>query len=153
MYYDPEGLWAWGDPIDPTIANAVTGFGDGSFRAITLGIGDLNELRQIVGIDGGVDTSCSAYQWSKMGGQVVGTVALSGALYTSWSRGWEISIGRSVRIAPWGNRTGHPVGRYPHYHRRGGFLDSKGNTPPGQGIGRHRPWEKRATDRSWRDRF
>lgn len=32
-----------------------------------------------------------------------------------------------------------------HYHRRG--------VGPGQGIGRHRPWEKKATDKSILDRF
>jgi RHS repeat-associated protein len=32
-----------------------------------------------------------------------------------------------------------------HYHRRG--------LKPGQGIGRHRPWEKKATDKSFWDRF
>ena len=32
-----------------------------------------------------------------------------------------------------------------HYHRRG--------TAPGQGIGRHRPWQKKATDKSFWDRF
>ena len=27
-FTDPLGLWGWGDPIDPTIANSITGFGD-----------------------------------------------------------------------------------------------------------------------------
>jgi RHS repeat-associated protein len=31
--------------------------------------------------------------------------------------GEEISFGRGFRIAPFGNRTGHPTGRFPHYHR------------------------------------
>lgn len=65
--------------------------------------------------------------------------------------GREVSFGKNFRIAPFGNRTGHPQGRYPHYHRRG--LDKNGNTIPGQGIGRHRPWEKKSTDNSWRDRW
>jgi RHS repeat-associated protein len=50
-----------------------------------------------------------------------------------WSLGWEIAFGKNFRLAPFGNRTGHPVGRWPHYHRRG--------TGPGQGMKRHRPWE------------
>lgn len=30
----------------------------------------------------------------------------------------QFAIGKNLRIAPWGNRTGHPYGRFPHYHRR-----------------------------------
>jgi len=58
--------------------------------------------------------------------------------------GAEYTIGR-VRIAPWGNRTSNPYGKYPHYHRRGSV--------PGQGIGRHRPWEPKGPDTSFFDRF
>jgi RHS repeat-associated protein len=58
----------------------------------------------------------------------------------------------NVRIAPFGNRTGHPLGRYPHYHRRGP-KGADGQTVPGQGIGRHRPWEKGKTDMGFWDRF
>jgi RHS repeat-associated protein len=65
--------------------------------------------------------------------------------------GYEYSFGRDFRIAPWGNRTGHPIGKWPHYHRRG--KDDQGNTIPGQGIGRHRPWEKKSTDKCECDRF
>jgi hypothetical protein len=66
--------------------------------------------------------------------------------------GREITFGRNVRIAPVGNRTGHPLGELPHYHRRG--IDAvSGNTVPGQGIGRHRPWEMKSTDKSFWSRF
>lgn len=66
--------------------------------------------------------------------------------------GREIRIGKNVRIAPLGNRTSHPTGRFPHYHRRA-IDKTSGKTKPGGGIGRRRPWGKRSTDRSWRDRF
>jgi RHS repeat-associated protein len=66
-------------------------------------------------------------------------------------QGRELSFGKNWRIAPFGNRTGHPTGRWPHYHRRG--LGPDGATSPGQGIGRHRPWDTKPTDRSWADRF
>ncbi len=49
--------------------------------------------------------------------------------------GREIKIGNNFRIAPFGNRTEHPIGKYPHYHRR--VVDENGVTKPGQGIGRH----------------
>lgn len=65
--------------------------------------------------------------------------------------GYEISAGKNFRIAPFGNRTGHPLGRFPHYHRR--VTDPKGETMPGQGIGRHRPWESKSTDKSFWDKF
>ncbi|MGL4745930.1 MAG: RHS repeat-associated core domain-containing protein, partial [Dermatophilaceae bacterium] len=68
----------------------------------------------------------------------------------AWS-GREYKFGPNFRIAPFGNRTGHPTGRYPHYHRR--VVDDTGETLPGQGIGRHRPWDKKSTDTSFWDRF
>ena len=67
------------------------------------------------------------------------------------AEGREFKLGPNLRIAPFGNRTGHASGRYPHYHRRGAPIDGK--TPPGQGIGRHRPWETKATDMGFLDRF
>jgi hypothetical protein len=68
-----------------------------------------------------------------------------------YATGAELSIGRNFRLALWENRTGHPTGRFPHYHRRG--TDANGNMRPGQGIGRHRPWDKKSTDTCGCDRF
>lgn len=65
--------------------------------------------------------------------------------------GREYKFGDDFRAAPWGNRTGNEYGRWPHYHRRG--TDGQGNTIPGQGIGRHRPWETKSPDRNMCDRF
>jgi RHS repeat-associated protein len=56
-----------------------------------------------------------------------------------WQGGIEMVLGRNLRIAPFGNRTGNLLGELPHYHRR--ILDEAGKTIPGGGIGRHRPWE------------
>ncbi len=66
--------------------------------------------------------------------------------------GREIKFGKNVRIAPFGNRTGHPQGELPHYHRRG-VDPATGESAPGQGIKRHRPWESKSTDKSFWDRF
>lgn len=145
------------DPsISKTTTNLVTGVGDGAFEAITLGIGDLNELRNIVGIDGGVETCSTAYKAGFIGGNTVGGVAIGGAVAKSmhklYQAGREISIGKNFRLAPFGNRTGHEIGKYPHYHRRGIDLVT-GQTRPGQEIGRHRPWERKSTDTSFWDRF
>jgi hypothetical protein len=68
----------------------------------------------------------------------------------NWS-GSEYKSGPNLRIAPFGNRTGHPTGRYPHYHRR--VVYDAGETLPGQGIGRHRPWDTKSPDTSFWDRF
>ena len=78
-----------------------------------------------------------------------GAAKLAKGLYAA---GREITLGSNLRIAPFGNRTGNALGELPHYHRRG--IDAVTNaTKPGQGIGRHRPWETKSTDKSVWDRF
>lgn len=90
------------------------------------------------------------------GGQVIGIEATaSAAVYVkNMARyGREIELGSNCRIAPFGNRTGHPTGKYPHYHRRVPDPRNPANSLPSQGIKRHRPWDKKSGDTSWRDRF
>ena len=66
--------------------------------------------------------------------------------------GREITLSRNLRIAPFGNRTGHAIGKWPHYHRR--VLDKiTGEIKTGQGLKRHRPLEKKSSDTSIKDRF
>ncbi|HGG7601553.1 TPA: hypothetical protein ACNTJK_001350 [Neisseria meningitidis] len=84
-------------------------------------------------------------------GAIPGGVGAAGKVVSFAKYGREIKIGNNMRIAPFGNRTGHPIGKFPHYHRR--VTDNTGKTLPGQGIGRHRPWESKSTDRSWKNRF
>jgi RHS repeat-associated protein len=64
---------------------------------------------------------------------------------------------RACRIAPFGNRTGHPTGRFPHYHygrpHQNPKRAAKGENARDQGRDRHRPWDKGATDKSWGDRW
>ncbi len=83
-------------------------------------------------------------------GQYVGLI-ISLEITRRGALGREIKIGDDFRIAPTGNRTGHPQGKFPHYHRRG--VGPNGEPLPGQSLKRHRPWETKQTDRSWRDRF
>ncbi len=76
-------------------------------------------------------------------GQAAGTAAVTaiGAKAGNFiHRGKEFSIGNNFRVAPFGNRTGHPVGRWPHYHRR--IYGPDGTTVPGGSMNWHRPWEK-----------
>jgi RHS repeat-associated protein len=65
-------------------------------------------------------------------------------------RGEEMMVTSTgtARIAFFGNRTGHSIGRWPHYHRRVPDPTRPGQSLPGQGIGRHRPWESKSTDGS-----
>lgn len=135
---DPYGLWALGDSLPQGVVDACAGFGDG----VSLGTTAL--IRELMGTNDAVDFSSGEY----VGGLVAGAAVTS----KGYATGAELSIGRNFRIAPWGNRTGHPIGKFPHYHRRGA-PDANGNTPPGQGIGRHRPWEKKSTDTCGCDRF
>ncbi len=46
------------------------------------------------------------------------------------------------RLNPLGDRgSSNPFGRRPHYHRRPIKADPGGGSPPGQGLGPHRPWQ------------
>jgi RHS repeat-associated protein len=66
--------------------------------------------------------------------------------------GREYTFGNPpVRLAPFGNRTGHPTGEKPHYHRQ--RFDDNGNPKYGQGKKRHRPWDTKSSDTSFWDRF
>ena len=72
--------------------------------------------------------------------------------------GGEYPAKGDFRVAPFGNRTTppHPIGKYPHYHRQGKKYTKgkkKGQPLPGQGKGRHRPWESSPFDTSFWDRF
>ena len=71
----------------------------------------------------------------------------------SWIRNGTEFVGKNFRIAPFGNRTGHPTGKYPHYHRRVPHPTKPGEGAPGQGMKRHRPWDTKGTDKSFWDRF
>jgi hypothetical protein len=83
------------------------------------------------------------------------TVIIIGRGGVAIVRGEEmlLSHGSRIRIAPFGNRTGHPTGRWPHYHRNVPDPVNPGNSIPGQGIGRHRPWDVKPPDGSFWDRF
>jgi hypothetical protein len=72
---DPLGLW-----VPPSLpdgfANAVTGFGDGTYRALTFGFGSLNNFRNAIGIHGGVDLCSADYAAGRNGGLIFGAATL-----------------------------------------------------------------------------
>ncbi len=66
MYTDPMGLWALGDPLPQELVDASAGFGD----ALLLGSGGY--LRELAGIDGGVDPCSDAYRYGSVGALAAG---------------------------------------------------------------------------------
>jgi RHS repeat-associated protein len=100
---DPLGLWAWGDPVDQDIVDAVTGFGDAFL------ISEL--LRDALDIDGGVDQCSASYRGGKATGFVWGAIpfALSGGAalgagskWLSQGRWWRIGNGKTIGNARFG---------------------------------------------------
>ncbi|WP_083385562.1 RHS repeat-associated core domain-containing protein [Methylomonas sp. LWB] len=137
-YMDLDGVWVLGDSLPQGVVNASAGFGDG------LSFGTTALIREAMRTNDVVDFSSATYWGSFAAGVAVN--------YIGYESGGELALGRNFRFALWGNRTGNRYGEKPHYHRRGS-PDANGNTPPGQGIGRHRPWETKSTDQFWLDRF
>ena len=70
-YFDPYGLWAWGDPLPQGLVDGVTGFGDG------INIFGFSPSRAIRGgwdIDGGVSKCSPEYLASKDAGEWYSTL-------------------------------------------------------------------------------
>lgn len=155
LYTDPYGLFSVADlPVLPQgVVDASAGFGDTISSGFGLFDTSLTELsREALNVNNSVDQCSAAYSGGRYAGYGLGIGIAGTGLYKGFKLGRELSIGKNFRIAPFGNRTGHPTGRLPHYHRRG--IDRKtGETKPGQGIGRHRPLDTRSTDKSFLDRF
>lgn len=100
-----------------------------AYNAVLEAMGDL-------GADDSMETMGNA------GGQVIGAYAGARAAQSVARfarRGGEISLSKNCRIAPFGNRAGHPIGRFPHYHRRIPNPKRPGHALDYQGIKRHRP--------------
>jgi len=153
---DPSGLswheyFNWVEDLnDSSLGQAIVGFGDtvGGIPFTNLNIARMT--RSIVGGNDLVDEySCkTAYQLGEVAG-VAHLLLLNGR---GFQKGYEFTRNPKLfRLAPWGNRTGHPTGRFPHYHRR--KVGSDGNTIPGGSVKRHRPWDRAGTDTDFWDRF
>ena len=87
------------------------GFGDGAYKAITFGSGDLQDVRDLLGIDGGVDRDSRMYEALYVGGVIVGSGALGGSLASkSFGRGGWLNSNRYFRIG-WGKHEGYEIFR------------------------------------------
>jgi len=117
-----------GDDWFDDLTNFFAGMGD------TISFGLTEHIREWLGVNEVVDHSSGWYT----GGEVAGYAWWLSFNYYGYRTGYEFRFGKNFRLAPWGNRTGHQYGKWPHYHRRG-----RG------GIGRHRPWEPKASDKSF----
>jgi RHS repeat-associated protein len=148
IYSDPLGL-DFGDELESSgeeVGEAVTGFGDEAANTVTFGAEPNKWIREELGL-AQPDFCSSNYRAGKITGGIYATlipIERIPSLVRFIREGREIKIGENWRFAPFGNRRGG-TGRFPHYHRRG--------EGPGQGIGRHRPWETRPGDESWWERF
>lgn len=150
---DPSGL-DWLDDV----SNWAAGFGD------TVTLGGTEQIRRLINYEVNGDMTdlvdhCSVfYQWGSYGGDVAQFFDAPAGVATFLERkglikGGEIVINRDFRIAPLGGTKPKSWPEWlPHYHRRGA-PDPFGNTPAGQGIGRHRPWETSVHDISFGGRF
>jgi RHS repeat-associated protein len=132
---DPNGSF----DIPQWLVDAVAGFGD----AASLGTSVV--IRQLLGWNEFVNFCSVGY----VSGALLGDISA----FIIYRAGGELRIGRNIRIAPYGNRTGHPSGELPHYHRRAWPDAETGVTPPGGGIGRHRPWDPPPVGQPWWRRY
>jgi hypothetical protein len=136
-------------PLIPQgVVNAAAGFGDGISFGVT------QWVREKLDVDHVVERTSNSYNAGLLAG-----IALPYARISYMATvGKEFQITKNLRIAPFGNRTGYDkkgnilMREGPHYHRRGPNQPN-GETHPGQGIGRHRPWESSGTDHGFKDRF
>lgn len=101
---------------------------------------------------GAYDPCDESFAFSRSAGEFARNAYLGGRFLKGYRQGKEFPFGKN-RVAPWGNRTGHPTGKYPHYHRPVPNPKKPGDSLPGQGKGRHRPWDTKPSDKSFRDRF
>lgn len=91
---DIYGLFNISDFItSPPVVNTIAGFGDGIYSVITLGFGDLNDIRDFFDI-GDVDKSCPEYNQAATLGNVVGFGAASGTALrgSGMGKSWGLNL-------------------------------------------------------------
>lgn len=121
-------------PIPDWVVNSVAGFGDGVSFGLT------HWVRLKLGTNAVVNEQALSYKAADLASIFIPLGALGRLLQLGYKGGREIKIGNNWRIAPFGNRRGDPLGKWPHYHRRG-KPGPNGRPRDGQGISRHRPWQ------------
>ena len=137
-----------GQPIDPEYADVT------ALDAV-LKVAGIASI-PVTGIGGYAARGALVYYGSRFLGAIRDTLLRAGR-WLHWKSGREIVLRPNrinlKRIAPLGNRTGHPIGRFFHYHRSRPDPKRPGHSLPGQSAKRHRPFEKKPEDKSFLDRF
>ncbi len=101
-YYDPYGLWAWGDPIPQGAVDFSAGFGD------TLSLGLTNWARNQMGTNGAVNKCSGYYTAGEVAGVAVDTV-IGGA--AGWAAAGAKGAGKE--FSHWiPNRMGGPRSKW-----------------------------------------
>jgi hypothetical protein len=97
-------------PLPDFIADAAVGFGDGVWKAITLGTGEMDDVRWLLGHEYQPSDSI-VYGGARTIGTVQGAVALGGASTVgAFSRGGWLNTGGNLRIGV-GKHEGYKVFR------------------------------------------
>jgi len=153
---DPTGLWFLTDPATYGDGRGYQGYANGwpTWNPWDFYEGFMAAEDAVWGWDGNCEMGL--YDPNGLGIPESQTIAAySGALAFGaygHSSGAEFNVGRNFRIAPFGSPKGAWYSRLPHYHRTK-KCPITGETLPGQGGGRHRPWQKKSPDTSIKDRF
>jgi hypothetical protein len=143
----PAPSFAFRMPLLPqSVVNIAAGYGDGVSFGLT------QWVIEKLGTDGVVDRNSNTYNAALLAGVATPYSASSARIAYLASIGKKYKFGKNLKIAPFGNRTGHPTGELPHYHRRNN-VPPNGQVEPGQGLPRHRPWDSSKFDKSFKDRF
>jgi len=125
------------------VVDAATGFGDGVYSAITLGMGDLQDVRDLLDVDGGVDKCAAAYSGFETAGNVVGGTALAGSIaakagFSAWARRYPNAGGGGVGL----DRFGKNLIRLDwHKFKSAGELVNRLHIDI-PGVVKHWPWPK-----------
>ncbi|OZB75628.1 MAG: hypothetical protein B7X29_10195, partial [Halothiobacillus sp. 13-55-115] len=140
MFYDPYGLWAWGDPFPQGLVDFSAGFGD------TVSFGATDWVRDQMGVNDAVDKCSGAYTSGTYAGY--GWGAGLGGAGLARSAGWSVNFNRyknagggGINLMKDGARkfgvdwhrfklNGNMVNR-PHYH----------SGPTKSQMKKHRPWQ------------
>ncbi|XDT72074.1 RHS repeat-associated core domain-containing protein [Hahella sp. SMD15-11] len=86
-YYDPYGLWSWGDPLPQWMVDGAAGFGD------TLSFGVTDWIRSQLNINGVVNKCSGAYSAGEWAGIGIGLAFSGGTLGRhALANGWKSII-------------------------------------------------------------
>ncbi len=100
------------------MVDVFTGFGDGVYSVITLGVGDLSEVRGWLSIDGGIDYDSALYEGAETAGKLHGAFVAGGVVKSLNSKyNWVTKEAPHKGMGPhlhYGPK--YPNSQHPKYH-------------------------------------